>query len=348
MIPPSHSYDFDARTLLRVLGLPLLWLGLFALLMQSGAAARIWPKPRPALDTDRTILFHQAEAARQPHSTEVLLIGDSSCLMDVSAPQLTALSGGAYSALNLGTLSYLDLRAFATMLAAFSSSNQGQPKLVVLLMNPEALRRPSPYEYTVDALRHFYGGTDYCSPETPPVLCLLGVEIFRGRFWSRAAPVPLAGRFGRSYGFTHDLWEYLSRHRGSAVDPGRFDAATAQGNAEYRLAGSLEAASASFRAAVPAGARLAVGITPLPRSFAGLTHPQVYQRLLSGWNQWIQADQVLSNLPSVLPDHLFASATHLNPEGIRIYTRQLSQELKPRFAPPGGAWRSPPAADAAP
>jgi hypothetical protein len=45
------------------------------------------------------------------------------------------------------------------------------------------------------------------------------------------------------------------------------------------------------------------------------------------WAQWLKAEVVLTNLPAVLPDVLFASTTHMNAAGRDAFTRQLRREL---------------------
>ena len=73
----SHTCECGLNELLRLLGRPLLAVGVFAVMMHGGARWRILPAPRPALDSDRTIVIHQAERSRAPADAEVLLIGDS-------------------------------------------------------------------------------------------------------------------------------------------------------------------------------------------------------------------------------------------------------------------------------
>jgi hypothetical protein len=322
----SHVYAFSSREIAAFAVTPLPFLVLFALLMHLGAAREWLPAPLPTVDTDRTILYHQAQASLQPHAAELVLIGDSSCLMDVAAPDLGRSLNT--SVLNLGTLSYLDLSAYASILEHYLAANPKPPRTVVLLMHPEALRRTSPTEFHTDALASFYARKDLCPPTLPAVLCLLGVETFRGRLLSRAVPQPLGGSFGRQYGFTHNLWKYLSDNRGSAVDPGDFDSATATGNAEYRLAPSLERTSRQFRQTLPPGIKLVVGLTPVPQSFAPALYAQTRLALLRGWNDWLQADRILEELPATLPDDLFASTTHLNATGVAAFTSELARQFQ--------------------
>jgi hypothetical protein len=296
--------------------------------MHLGAQFQFLPAPRPALDTERTILIHQAEASQTRQDAEVLLLGDSSCLMNVSARQLSEQLGRL--ALNLGTFSFLDLEAHARLLHNYAQANPGRLRAVVLLMHPESLRRLSPEAYYVAALTNFLSGLDHDQPETfaGQAAMLLGVDLFNGRILSRVVPVPLPGAYGRRYGFTHDLDAFLSREHGSAVDP---DTKPFEGAAEYRLAPTLERASKSFRATVPPGAKLLVGITPSPERFAGPRHPQIHADLLRQWSQWLQADAALTNLPAALPDDSFTRTTHLKESVIPRYTEQLAAALRPHL-----------------
>ena len=157
---------------------------------------------------------------------------------------------------------------------------------------------------------------------------VLGVHIFQGRVLARTLPRPLPGSFGRRYGFTDDLENYLIQNRGSAIDP---ESKPATGWVEYRLADHFKSASASIRQAVPPGAKLFVGITPLPEEFAGPAYPARHAELLREWSEWLTADAALTNLPAVLPDSLFAQKTHLNEAGQLRYTESLAQALKPRL-----------------
>src|ERR1041384_8794124 len=139
----SHRYELTIKDLLRALVPPLLPLMAFAVLMHAGP--RFLPAPSPALNTDGTILAHQAHAAQNGPDANWVLIGDSSCLMDVSARQLSeAISN---SVLDLGTLSYLDLDAYHKLLRVYLQSHPPVGKKIVLLLHPEALRRNVPEAY---------------------------------------------------------------------------------------------------------------------------------------------------------------------------------------------------------
>lgn len=320
----SHSYDFSWKDLMRAVGLPLLPVLLFPLLMHLGARSKSLPRPRPTLDVDRTILINKIEASGIQRDAQVLLLGDSSCLIDVSAVQLGAQLGEPVW--NLGTLSYLDLESHAALLRRFASANPGRLKTVVLLLHPEALRRPAPEPYHTAFVQSFIAGQDHIIK--PTVSQWTGLEIFRGRLLSRALPTALSGPYGRYYHFSDDLDRYLHQNRGTAVDP---DTQPFKGNPEYRLAPQLEARSRAFKAAVPPAAKLLVGITPAPEEFVGTDYPQSHRAMLLQWREWLQADSALEQLPAALPCRLFTSTTHLNEGGTRIYTDLLARALLPHL-----------------
>ena len=328
--------EFQLTDLFKAVSLIFGGLAIFAAILHLGAALRVLPRPRPALDMDRTILIHQAEASRTPQDADVILIGDSSCMMDVSARELSrALSR---QVLNLGTLSYLDLPAFAAMVREYAAVNPGRLRTVVLLCHPEFLRRQEPIAAHVRTLTNYFAGADTYDLATWPgrLHCWLGIEVFRERILTRIVPVPLPREFSRFYGFSNqELWRYLSDRVGSAVDPRLFRLQSGQGNAEYRLAANLEMESAAFRSAIPTGVQLLVGITPAPKSFVLPNYDQKYQRMLADWSRWLKADGALAALPATLPDESFATTTHLNEAGARAYTELVTRQLEPiRKRPP--------------
>ena len=321
----SHTYQFTPRDLARLLGWPLVPVAVFALLAHAGAGLRLLPKPRPTLDVDRTILIHQVEASRAKHDAEILLLGDSSCLMDVDARRLGEQLGRP--ALNLGTLSYLDLNASAALLREYAAANPGRLRAVVLLLHPEALRRVGPEAWHVNFLNRQLSGEDFIAGTglRERLSEALGLETFRGRILSRLLPTPLPGVYGRDYGFSTDLARYLTEHHGSAADP---DPRPFTGNAEYRLAASLEPASRNFRAALPPGVKLLAAITPAPAGFVGPRYAETRRQMLREWSQWLDADAALEDLPSTLPDALFAKTTHLTEAGARAFTDTLAHCLE--------------------
>lgn len=316
----SHAYEFTKRDLFHIARMPLAVCLAFTLLTISDT--NFFPAPKPILDTDRTILIHQAEASRTASSADIILIGDSSCLMDVNARQLSELTGKRV--LNLGTLSHVELNAHAYLLRAGLDSNATQT--IVVLMHPESLRLAARAAYFSGVIYSYFKGTSF-SPNQSVLLRTLGIYEVRDRVLPRALPIPLAGEYGQYYGFNQNLWNHLTQNNGSALDPHTYPATTPAGNPEYRLAAQLESASKDFSSRLPPNTRLIVGITPSPSDYVYRNHSENCRAMLATWSQWLNAEVTLTNLPFILPPTHFATTTHLNALGVSEYTRLLAEQL---------------------
>lgn len=318
----SHTYDFDTKKALWIVLRPMILVLLFAIAMQFAGRLHLLPAARPTLDTERTILIHQIEAAQKRNPADIVLLGDSSCLMDVSAR--TAGEQIGRKVLNLGLLSYLDLYGYASMLKHYTAANPGSPRALVLLMHPEALRRSGGEAQYRDFMESAFAGS---VPENPghdssQFMNLLGVTSFKSRVLSRILPAPLAGEYGQRYGFTRDLEKYMDENCGSLIDP---QPQPFKGNAEYSLAPQLAPASRIFKSAVPPGTKLFVAITPVPETFPRAGYTALHAKMLEQWSQWLGAEPLA--LPCTMPDRLFAKTTHLNEAGVKTYTELLTRAL---------------------
>lgn len=87
----SYELQCDLKQVAAHLVKPLLAAFVIGLLLRGGIVLGWIPAPWPILDTDRTILAHQANAACSTNSASILFVGDSSCLMDVDASQINHL-----------------------------------------------------------------------------------------------------------------------------------------------------------------------------------------------------------------------------------------------------------------
>lgn len=334
----SHEYQTNPRETAPVVLGPILALtfigALFHMLSQAGAL----PAPWPILDMDRTILLHQSWAASQRHNAQILLVGDSSCLMDVDTPRLSAIL--AKPTLNLATFSYVDLESHAHLVNRFAQINPDQLDTVVLLIHPQTLRLGESSTHHTALLRTALSlqSTNKTlnstfQPTSPRpwirTVDLLGVNLVRERLFGRLIPIPLPGQYGRAYGFTHDLWRKLTAQQGSLVDPHTFDPAKTPANTEYRIAPRFQKEAQQFHKICPPNARIAVGLTPLPASIAQPDNDRVYREMLNNLGRWLDADILLTKLPTTMPDAQFATLTHLNAHGRQLFTTLLAEELKP-------------------
>ena len=328
----SHAYHIRPAEVARLLGGLLPAPIVFAGVMWLGALSGILPAPWPALDVDRTILVHQAQASQSPADADVLFIGDSSCLMDVAGVKLEQALAEKHHVLNLGTFMYVGFGGYSAMLSRYADANPGRLRTVVVLVHPEMLRGMDAPAYYRRFLSDFYAGADLREPDSVHgQLCgVFGLNIFQDRFLGRA-PLPLPKEWARFYGFNLDLYQFMNRERGSAVDPHQYAAGPGQGNAEYHLAPALQDQCRALRAALPPSARVVVGLAPVPESFAPPDHTSRCQRILAQWAEWVGADGVLASLPMSMPDRFFASTTHLNAAGRLAYSELLARELQPQL-----------------
>lgn len=304
---------------------PALVLAVFAVAMHLGSSWKLLPQPRPTLDTDRTILIHQAESSRTRSEARILLMGDSSCLMNVSAPQLSKQLG--LPVLSLATLSYLDAGANSRLLREFVRVHPGQVKAIVLLMHPEALRRSGSESYQLGVLTNYLAGREHrqLGNAAGQFAWWSGIEIYRERVLARIVPTPLPGAFGREFGFNTQLERYLMKNHGSLLE---LDSAPLTGSTEYRLSPALQVGAAEFRATVPQGTQLLVGFTPVAQRLANSDFPDTRDTLLRQWADWLGTQTTLTELPPVWPDSKFARPTHLKPEAVTDYTQELGQAIQ--------------------
>jgi hypothetical protein len=278
----SHEYVFgpgDLGRLLASLAVPVI---VFAVILRLGAVSGVLPRPWPVLDLEHTVLTHQALASQTPGKSDILLIGDSSCLMNVSTSQLEERYGGTHSAVNLGTFMYLGFYGYAALLSRYTTVNPGRLRKIVVIVHPEMLRGVKPIPQYYQFVSSVYSGDEYGDSDSPlgQLRGLFGLDIFQSRILSRM-PLPLPKEYGRFYGFNLDLYAFMDRHHGSAVDPHHYQPSAGQGNAEYRLASTLETGCKAFRAAVPTDVKLVVALSPIPESFAPTNYATRWERLAS-------------------------------------------------------------------
>ncbi|MFH0878599.1 MAG: hypothetical protein V2A34_02690, partial [Lentisphaerota bacterium] len=310
-------------------GLPMAIVAAFSIVMTIGAEFHLLPPPRPSVDMDRTILTHQADMAGTAPAADALLLGDSSCLIDIRATALE--QSTKRRVLNLGTLSYLSFDGFALLLREYAGTHaSSKPATVVILLHPSSLRRHESEAYFLKSLEAFLAGEDFCTGKalSSQPLCRLGFYAFRDRLLTRWLGWPLPQEYATRYGFTTHLWKRMTQDKGSVQTSGLYVYEKGQGSAEYHVSSGAKNLSRFFRQRLPKGYRLAIGLTPIPASFALPDYDATRMELLQQWTEAIGADAVLSSLPATLPDALFASTTHLNDKGAKVFTDQLSTALR--------------------
>ena len=329
----SHEYKFTLRELSQTTGPVLLVLlalmGILKLMQQCAPL----PRPAAALDPNTMILVHQSRAARSPGRAELVLVGDSTCLVGIEPPALSRALSNRIEAINLAMLSWFDLRDYAELASNFAQANTGQVRFVVLLVTPEKLGM-SRSEEQEEFWREIRSDSN-TSPrlQNTPVRISdpLGLRYLRENLLGQVLAVPLRQRGqGTAYfGFSSEVDAYMTAHHGGLLDFSTFVRPKSPHEGNWTFAPDLETQSRGFRALIPHGAGLFVGFTPVARSFFLPDDSSKRGEALRRWNQWLQADVMLTNLPPCLPDVLFASKGHLNQAGQARFTQILSTNLVP-------------------
>jgi hypothetical protein len=323
----SHEFCFGFRQLARMLVPSVLALGLLIVLLHLAAAMNLLPAPAISADPDQTVLLHQSRASRTRDPAVVLLSGDSTCLVGVDARELSQRLPGEPPARNLSLIIGFGLNVYGKLIADFSAANPHQVRAVVLLVSAAKLRNPGPPG----------GAMDDWNTLITPRRDWLGVSLVRRRLLGHLLDSPLQGGGAEFFGFSSQLDSYMTAHGGSVIDFGRYvlrePASSASApQAECVLSPQIAEESSAFRGAVPAEAKLFIGLTPEPEGSVGPTGFKDRAQMLADWDRLIHADCVLTQLPATLPASWFSRTAHLNREGQRQFTAILGHELSPLLA----------------
>lgn len=320
----SHAYHFTPTGLVRVAGPPFAVVLLISGLLHLAGSVGLLPGRRSVQDMDHAVLSHQIHASTTPAS--IALFGDSSCLMDVSGRLLGLELQRPVS--NLGTMSLLDLAAFAS-LASNAVSQATGAAAVVLLVHPDFLMRPAADPHMLadfQAMRP--GARQEREPEEPSewAAAILATDLFRDSIESTARSFPLVGEFGRRYGFTDQISAAIDQDLG-LVDPRKYRFVKREAR-PFEVSPRLESQFRALRGQLPVKVRLSLGITPVPESEADTDFGPRHSRALRTLANWIGGEvQILAELPATLPDTEFATRTHLSEGGRQGFTRLLASSL---------------------
>jgi hypothetical protein len=295
------------------------------------ACHTIGPRIAPYLpknNIDSLILAYKLQAAELRGQENVVFTGDSSCLMDVAVTQLQKESGGSIKAINLGTLSYLPLAFFAEVVNKHLTKGVAQP-VIVLLITPEMVTRaPDPQALAaeldlLDLLQH----KKYCSRKEPnwAVTCALGLQILRDHLLNHIYPSLLPGSYGSRYVFNWNLWRLMELERGGLIDPNQLSVRSRRVE-RWTINENSRRQAEEFRKLLP-NARLAFGLTPVPRELSGPNFRQDHEEMLQNVGKWLKADDLLQ-LPQTYSSGSFATATHLNEHGRRKFSGELLKALE--------------------
>lgn len=345
----SHSYNFSAADVRKFVAAPLLMVFTLIIAAQCLRIANIFGPIESPEYLEDIIIRQKSIAAREPVNPEALFVGDSSCLMDFSARDLERILPGV-TCYNLGSLSTLGLPKFGEFTARFLAVHTNV-KTVVLLISPEmvrsgsagqsapALLRPDVQQELALLRREHERAQKMLDTEARRAALVpnaLALPFMRTQLVARVFETPYPGALGNFYGFPSGVGEFMKIHNGSAVDPmAEFKPAGSRPEATDALTGfagePFRAQCAAFRAILPSGVKLWVGLTPEPVSVCSQQRAEEIRRTLLTLKKYLRADRILTRLPGTFPDQYFSTTTHLNPSGARQFTHALAGAVE-------GAW----------
>lgn len=322
---PSHIYAFKTSWLLR--HLTALLGGLAGLWVLLSLGRLVIPGARDTWDMDRTIMAYKVDLASAHSNPEIILIGDSSCLMNVDASLLSSLTG--MTTLNLGTLSFLSLESYALLLEHGLKNQSNPPKHVILLTHPDFLRRQSPSlphvhwmeEYLLQSGSDASERSTFFAPSS-----MLSWEALRSP-WLNWIPRPLSGEFRKAFGFDKRLEQFMSEHKGSAYDPRTLQSSDLLGSKEYFVSKINMETIEKFVSILPKSTKLWTRITPMPESFAQPNVRAQLETMNDTWEKQTKSQPWSVVPPMVLSDEKFASKTHLANHAVASYTEIIANNL---------------------
>jgi hypothetical protein len=333
----SHQYNFSLRELaggvLPTLGILV---GL-AVLLHLGDSIGLLPEPPVGLIPESVVLHHQSRACRSESAAEILVMGDSTCLAGTDALALSRQLPGRPHVLSLALFVWLDVSVYGEEVADFAAAHPGQLRAVVLLVTPAKLagwglgedgrqlwdnvhhpKRPTGQQWLAEL------NNDW-----------LGAQLMRERMFSHLLATPLRGKGAAQYGFGSEIDAYMTVHQGSlagqgeSIPPRKGSQPVPVASHLWPLAAGLEAPSRAFRARLPPGVKLFIGLTPNAAASTDRADNLRQADLLRRWNAWVGADALLTNLPPTLPYGFFSGGNHLNYRGQQRFTAKLAQDLEP-------------------
>ena len=289
---------------------------------------------------DHLIVDTQLERLREREPADLILLGDSSCLMGIKAPQLAVQLNLEIE--NYCTIGYVGPAGYAAMLNDIKPGRRHRHWIVVAL-NPAQFVRQASWESWVG---YVATGSQRRIRHTPTVKDAF--DAGRRSVNSLLAYEPLPGMFALYYGGTASVQAELRNSRGSMLDPGyglRFASLQAlEGSADRPNLGSIAEltpnqafidALRSLQLSVTRFGRRDVFllITPVPEGVLdsrGVAELNAARKAI-GLTLGLTPENVL-DMPLQLPAVYFSSQTHLNRWGRIRYTEYLAEVLQARVS----------------
>jgi hypothetical protein len=322
----SHQYALSLKDVVQRVAPIVAWVAVFPLCLHALHALGWLPDIGRERDPDQTILAYQSRAARAPSNARVILIGDSSCLTSIDASRLGPLLPGSPEVINLALFSGVSLRIYAEAAADFIAAHPRQAQAVVLLVTAGKLQDETGTEYFDELWNEIHHGAGADQR-------LSGFRDWTGLRWmeERVLPAvfaePLRGGMAQEFGVAEGILDQLRARHGSGVHLARYRPPPRPQPLDGPVTEAIRRESREARAMIPVP--LVAGIMSLPESYPTPDYASRRDGLLEEWNRDLQADVLLTGLPTTLPDAWFANESHINGESQERFTRLFAEVLAP-------------------
>ena len=326
---PGHEFQFRAGELFPLFIPSAVAFAGLVLLLHALNGFNWLPTPEPALTGDEFVMKNRFEKALSNDPAEVLIIGDSSSVMGVDASALTGSLPGNPPAYNFGLFLGLPLEVYAEPASMFIEHHPEQVRLVVLLTT---FSRLEDGQHTPQSLAYWRNLTNLSKGPSPaggdtPMHDLFLVQALGERFLPRLLPFVAHGEIGVFYGNTVLSRKFLSERAGSAFSRGVYNRNGASGKIRWGVEEGALKQSLLVRKLIPANVALAFAVMPAPESYVTSDSIAQRRRVMAALNSNLQADYLLFDLLTTMPDGYFSDLVHLNLRGQEQFTRLLAAEL---------------------
>ncbi len=290
-----------------------------AIVIAAELLFRLDPSETPE-DLESLVLREQQVRASTLDATDIVIVGDSSGLMDLDGERLTALLNRRVE--SLAAVGFAGPRGFAALLSRYA--NRYPPRVVVLVLHGETMRLT---EQTFQGL----GLEEQARSGKRLRPALPGVGARRKLYEWLVSPLtdfPLPGAYGTYYGMPAELRRQLWRGHGTVVDPTRTWSDGRGVNYVFTLSDAVRARLPSLDSAVPFPATLLVVVAPVPASVISEDTAPSRERAIAQLIDALGPRWHLLETPMSLDDRQFANLTHLNADGRRDFTERTGKVLR--------------------
>ena len=275
-------------------------------------------------DISSIVIATQLERARTIGPADLLVIGDSSALMDIDPVRL-AQSLGGITVESLATNARVGPAGYGRMLETYARHVGSLPAILLLLHGVSFAMPESQYiEHPVEWFE-----VDEPLPSNPLVRA---PDIAYERLIAPAFDLPLPGTYGSHYGQRQNLVSALWKGHGSLEDPNvlRFESEPFEYECSPAFTERLGILRHMLDRLQPS--RVFLGLTPVPEERVGKgtreTRAEIEQSTVR-----VLRRATLLDLPGSLPDDRFATQTHLNAAGRPGYSDLVAEAIRKATAP---------------